>query len=156
MCPKERILLACIILISVLAISSHLPSATEVPEVIELDGIGNIYGPVTFDHAMHMDFASCATCHHHTNGMPAEDEKCVQCHTDSCTSCEVACIDCHSACPGCAEKVKESHQSHLFHIDTAGLTRAYHLMCVGCHKEMDAVTGCQDCHLKKEDSLCKG
>ena len=153
--PKKNILLVSILLVSVLAISPHIPSASEVPGVIELDGIGNIYGPVTFDHIMHMDIASCATCHHHTTGMPAEDERCVQCHADSCTSCEVACIDCHSACPGCAEKVKESQQSQLFHIDTAGLTRAYHLMCVGCHEKMDTVTGCQDCHLKKEDSLCK-
>ena len=106
--PKKSILLASILLVSVLAISSNIPSASEVPGVIELDGIGNLYGPVTFDHIMHMDIASCAACHHHTTGMPTEDEKCVQCHADSCTSCEVACIDCHSACPGCAEKVKES------------------------------------------------
>lgn len=152
---KRKTLLATFILGALLVITSHFLSASEVPVIIKLDGIGDIYGPVTFDHALHMDIASCASCHHHTAGMPAEDEKCVQCHTDSCTSCKISCIECHSACPGCAEKVKESEEVHIFHIDTAGLTRAYHMMCVGCHKEMGTVTGCQDCHLKKEESLCK-
>jgi hypothetical protein len=152
---KGKIFFASIIIGSLLVITPGFPSASDVPEIIELDGIGDIYGPVTFDHAMHMDVASCAVCHHHTTGMLSEDQRCLQCHTDSCTSCDVACIKCHSACPGCADKVKESHESHLFHIDTAGLTRAYHIMCVGCHEIMDTVTGCEDCHLKKDESICK-
>ena len=155
MFPKVGVLIAFIIFGGLFLISSGILRSSEVPEIIVLDGIGDIYGPVTFDHAMHMEVASCAVCHHHTTGTPSEDERCVQCHSDSCTECEVACEKCHTSCPGCAEKVKESHEYHLFHIDTAGLTRAYHIMCVGCHKIMDTITGCEDCHLKKEESMCK-
>jgi hypothetical protein len=151
---KRMFIIAGFVSVVLLFILSDLPSASEGPEVIELDYIGDIYGPVIFDHAMHMETASCATCHHHTAGMPAEDEKCVQCHTDTCTSCEVACIDCHSAYPEYTGKDKEAQQSNLYHSDTAGLKRAYHVVCVGCHQEMDAVIGCEDCH-SREESLYK-
>lgn len=151
----RKVVFASLIIGALLAATSHLPSASQAPAVIELDNLGDIYEPVIFDHVMHMDVASCATCHHHTNDMPAEDEKCVQCHSGSCSSCAVACKDCHSVCPGCADKVETSQETPLYHIDTAGLSRAYHIMCLGCHQEMGAASGCEDCHMKKEDSTCK-
>ena len=130
--------------------SSLYPSASEVPEIIELDALGNIYEPVTFDHAMHTDMASCAECHHHTTGMPAEDARCVRCHEAGGQADEIACTSCHTTNPGSAEKMKESQAVNLYHTDTTGLKRAYHLQCMGCHKEMEAASGCEDCHSKKD------
>ena len=127
--------------------------AMEAPDLAELKSLSSIYEAVTFDHAMHADMTSCATCHHHTTGMPAEDTRCVRCHEASGQADKVACAGCHTTTPGSAEKMKESQEVTLFHTDTTGLKRAYHLQCLGCHKEMEAPTGCEDCHAKKEPNL---
>lgn len=152
---KRKILFACFMLTGMLVFSVHFASASESSEIIALDNLGNIYEPVLFDHAMHMDIASCASCHHHTTGtdMPAEDTKCFACHKESCTSCTVACTGCHAGNPGSDVKVKESQGTNLFHNDPTGLKRAYHLKCLGCHKEMEAASGCEDCHAKKDSHL---
>ncbi len=148
---KGRFFIVSLIIGSLLVISPLFPSASEVPGIIELDGIGDIYGPVTFDHAMHMDVASCSVCHHHTTGLPAEDEKCVQCHKDSDTANAVTCTGCHPVNPVSNKTVRASKNADLFHIDTTGLKRAYHLKCLACHIEMDAPSGCEDCHPKRDD-----
>jgi hypothetical protein len=150
---KWKILFTCFILCGLLAVSSHFAPASEAPEVIELDHLGNIYEPVFFDHAMHMDVASCATCHHHTTGEPAEDEKCLQCHQESGEADEIACGECHPENRGRAENTRALMDADLFHNDTAGLKRAYHLKCLGCHREIDLPSGCEDCHLKRDDDI---
>ena len=151
---KRKILFAYFMLTGMLAFSVHFASASESSEIIALDNLGNIYEQVLFDHAMHMDIASCASCHHHTTGtdMPAEDEKCFTCHKESCTSCTVACTGCHTGNPGNTLKIKESQTTNLFHKEPTGLKRAYHLKCLGCHIEMEAASGCEDCHAKKDRS----
>lgn len=126
--------------------------AADGPDDIELLALTNIYEPVAFDHTLHVDVASCATCHHHTTGQPAEDENCLRCHKETGEADEVSCTACHPANPGRAEMVRASKDTGLFHIDRTGLKRAYHLNCLGCHREMDAPTGCQDCHSKKDGS----
>jgi len=123
--------------------------AAGLPETIELDSLSNIYEPVTFDHALHAYMESCATCHHHTLNQPPEDENCLRCHQDSTQVAEVMCSGCHPAFPGNAEKLKESQDDNLYHIDTAGLKRAFHQKCLGCHMEMGAASGCEDCHPKR-------
>ena len=149
---KRKILFAYFMLASMLAFYAHFASASKASEIIILDNLGAIYEPVLFDHAMHMDIASCATCHHHTTGTdtPAEDKRCFKCHKESCTSCTVACTGCHAGNPGSGGKIKESQATNLFHTDSTGLKRAYHLKCLGCHKEMEAANGCEDCHAKKD------
>jgi hypothetical protein len=120
--------------------------AMEVPNIIELDTLSNIYTAVTFDHTMHVDMASCATCHHHTTGMQTEDLRCLRCHEASGQADELACSGCH------ANTVNVSQAANLFHSDPTGLKRAYHLQCLGCHKEMEAASGCEDCHTKEDRS----
>ncbi len=126
-------------------------AAMDGPEVVELETLVNIYEPVAFDHTMHVEVASCATCHHHTTGEPAEDEKCLRCHQESGEADEVTCGGCHPENRGRAEKVRVLMDADLFHNDIAGLKRAYHLKCVGCHTEMDVPSGCEDCHPKRDD-----
>ena len=147
---KGRIFIANIIIGSLLFISPHFPYASEGPEVVDLDAFGTIYEPVAFDHSMHEDVASCATCHHHTTGQPAEDENCLRCHKESGEADEITCAGCHPANPGRAEMVRASGDTELFHMNRTGLKRAYHLNCLGCHLDMDAPTGCEDCHPKRE------
>jgi hypothetical protein len=149
--PKGKIFFASIIIGSLLVISAPYLSAMDGPDVVELEALVNIYEPVAFDHTMHVEVASCATCHHHTTGEPAEDEKCLQCHQESGEANEIACTGCHPENRGRAEKARALMDTDLFHNDTDGLKRAYHLKCLGCHTEMDAPTGCEDCHPKRDD-----
>jgi len=145
----RKLQLTSFILGSLLVASTQYPSATEVPEVIELDHLGDMYEQVVFDHAMHLDVASCATCHHHTLGEPGEDPRCLPCHKGSVEVDVVACKGCHAVSPGNGEKMQADRQEKPFHLDTAGLKRAYHMQCMGCHREMDVANDCDDCHPKK-------
>ena len=147
--PKGRLFIA-LSIGSLLIISAPYLSAMDGPDFVELDTLVNIYEPVAFDHSMHVDVASCAACHHHTTGLPAEDAKCLRCHKESDGADEVMCSGCHSANRGRAEQVRASMDADLFHTDTAGLKRAYHLKCLGCHMEMEAPSGCEDCHPKRD------
>ena len=126
-------------------------SAMDWPDVVELGVLVNLYDPVTFDHTMHEEVTSCSNCHHQTKGLTVEDEKCLQCHKESDTAEEVTCGACHPVNPVSAESLRASKDVDLFHFDTAGLKRAYHLKCLGCHMEMDAPSGCEDCHPKRDD-----
>ena len=150
---KGRIFIASLIVGGLLFRTTVILSAMEGPDVVELDTLSNIYDAVTFDHAMHADMASCAACHHHTTGMPAENTNCVSCHAASGEAHEVACTGCHASSPGSGAKMKEAQAVDLFHTDATGLKRAYHLQCLGCHREMEAASGCEDCHAKKDTSL---
>ncbi len=125
--------------------------ASDGPDVVELEALVKIYGPVTFDHTMHVEVASCATCHHHTTGEPAEDDNCLRCHQESGEADEVTCGGCHPENRGRAENVRVLMDADLYHNDTAGLKRAYHLKCVVCHQENDVPSGCEDCHPKRDD-----
>jgi hypothetical protein len=149
MSDKLKIFFASFFLGTLLVIPSQFPSASEVPGVITLDHIGEIYEEVTFDHAMHGEVASCATCHHHTMDMPSTDTRCTPCHKTSVQVDIVACKGCHSINPGNAKTMDSASKGKIFHIDTAGLKRAYHLQCMGCHEEMGVPNGCKDCHFKK-------
>ena len=150
---RGKMLFAWCIMVGLLAFPAHFVSAVKANEIIELNSISTIYGPVFFDHDMHMDIDSCGVCHHHTTdtGIRGEKARCVACHKESCTTCEVACRDCHPASLETAEKLKSSNETQMYHYDVTGLKRAYHVTCLGCHREMEAPTGCEDCHLKKDN-----
>ena len=149
--PKGKNFIASIIIGSLLIISAPYLFAMDGPDFIELDALVSIYEPVAFDHIMHVEVASCATCHHHTTGEPAEDENCLRCHKESGEADEITCAGCHPANRGRAENVRALMDADLYHNDTAGLKRAYHLKCLVCHKENDVPSGCEDCHPKKDD-----
>ena len=151
---KGKLFISGLVIGCLLVISAPYLSAMDGPDFVELETMVNIYESVAFDHAMHVDVGSCATCHHHTTGLPAEDENCLRCHKESGEADEVACTGCHSAnLLGVVEMLKmfDDADASLYHSDRTGLKRAYHLNCMGCHKEMDAPNGCEDCHLKRDD-----
>jgi hypothetical protein len=127
--------------------------------VMQLDAIQQYYAGVTFDHQAHVDYAgNCASCHHHTTGEAPLDPSCLNCHDGGTRSntAAVACQDCHLAEPYSASQLRTKQENvYTYHNDKPGLKAAYHRGCLGCHAEMGAPTGCQDCHLRTEagDSL---
>lgn len=150
---KGKVLVASLILTGLPSIAMMAFGNMEGPDVVELDTLVNIYEAVTFDHTMHTDIVSCAACHHHTTGMPAEDVRCLSCHAASGEADEIACAACHGSSPGNADKMKESQAVNLYHTDATGLKRAYHLQCLGCHREMGPASGCEDCHPRRVHSM---
>ncbi len=127
--------------------------AMEGPDSVEIDVLAQLYEPVTFDHAMHVDVTedNCAACHHHTTGTPVDDEKCIKCHANSGEADEVACQECHSAKRFEADYLDSIEADNtLHHTDKVGLKAAYHIKCMGCHEEMGAPTGCEECHARTE------
>jgi len=120
----------------------------DAPDLILLDSLSELYDGVSFDHAMHVDLAEgCSTCHHHTTGTGAVDERCGRCHTESREETVVACRDCHARDPFSAAALRDQNQA-AYHIDKPGLKGAYHLNCLGCHEQLGAPVGCGDCHTR--------
>lgn len=125
-------------------------SGEDAPEVIEIDSLSKLYGPVTFDHGAHVAMATCADCHHHTTGTGTADPSCARCHDGKEEAESVSCSDCHAAEPFNDEGLKRMENHELFHMDKPGLKGAYHLNCITCHQEIGGATGCQDCHTMTE------
>lgn len=122
-------------------------AALDTPQTVTIDRLAQYFTPVTFDHQMHQDVASCARCHHHTTGDAAEPQ-CAGCHAGR-KAATVACRDCHTAEPFAAAAVREKEQDRTrYHIDKPGLKAAYHRNCLGCHEEVGGPLGCDDCHAK--------
>lgn len=93
------------------------------PEKVTIGVIAKLYGPVTFSHAAHNDYVEkgCASCHH--KGLE---------------NFEFSCTACHRTDP-----------SVVVSGNPAGLKRALHVQCVGCHRSLGAgPVGCTDCHVK--------
>jgi hypothetical protein len=122
--------------------------AMEGPDMVVIDTLAQLFEPVSFDHAMHVEVAdSCATCHHHTTGTPVEDANCGRCHANSGPTKEIACHDCHAAKRFEADYLnKLDEDNSIYHVDKVGLKGAYHIRCMNCHEKMGAPKGCQDCH----------
>lgn len=107
------------------------------PEESVLDSLSRLYEPVVFPHAMHLDIAeNCNVCHHqhgHTAGSPA-------------------CDRCHKLTPEAFKKLltlenmapcRTCHPAAI-NVDDPGtptLQAAYHLQCLSCHEEADALKG---------------
>lgn len=122
--------------------------AAELPEIVRLDSMANLYKGVDFDHAMHMEVSDdCSSCHHHTVGIPTTDERCSKCHDSEEMLETVTCGNCHKRDPSCTLN-GEKHEATMkrYHRDMPGLNAAYHLNCMGCHKEWGGPIACGDCH----------
>lgn len=92
------------------------------PETLILSRLETRYEPVVFSHEMHTILTEdCANCHHHSP--PGQTPSCAECH----------------GAPFNPEN-----------LNLPGLKGAYHLQCMGCHKEMGAPVGCTECHAKKD------
>ncbi len=120
--------------------------ADDAPESVEIEQLTDLYGPVSFDHALHLEVAECTNCHHHTTGQPATESSCARCHNNTDGADAVSCSECHAEKRFSAEIIKQTSASDHYHIDKPGLKGAYHLNCVGCHLESGGSTGCEDCH----------
>lgn len=119
------------------------------PDTVVLDSLAELYEPVQFNHAMHVELAEgkCARCHHHTTGEAPLEPRCQQCHKGGADGGVYACRDCHANQP--FEAVHLASQAAaplLHHRDTPGLKGALHRNCLGCHTENGGPSGCQDCH----------
>ncbi len=140
-----------------LAITINLSHGTEdPPDFVEIGSLSDLYSVVTFDHLLHVDMADCSVCHHHTTGTRIIDKNCTRCHTaggeydaaifNSGRPYTISCRDCHEKQRFGSAYLRKLANPNLYHIDKPGLKGAYHLSCIGCHKETEAVIGCQDCH----------
>lgn len=127
-------------------------AAPEPPTTIQLKSLTQLYGEVTFDHAMHVSLAEgCASCHHHTTGSAPLNRDCLRCHAGGQVSAQVACGGCHSLTPFSAQYLREKDADvQRYHTDQPGLKAAYHLSCLGCHQEAGGPTGCTDCHARND------
>lgn len=125
--------------------------AKSMPDILNLDSLESLYGPVRFDHAGHINRSKdCADCHHHTAGTLVENKNCVRCHKNSAATENVACRGCHAAHPFSAEALRGTDR-HLYHTDKPGLKGAYHINCIRCHKKIAGPVGCEDCHSLKNE-----
>lgn len=97
-----------------------------VPQTITVNRLQEKYGAVTFSHEIHtLVTEKCATCHHHSASG----------QTPSCGECHGAPFDPDN-------------------LNMPGLKGAYHLQCMGCHKEMGGgPTGCTECHTRKASKI---
>ena len=132
------------------------PLSTElnlaVPEMVALDSMSNLYEGVSFDHALHDSYASCAECHHHVAGHPSADPSCTGCHRFGAVVGMVDCKSCHLPDRFSSKLLSVKRNRSRYHIDIVGLAGAYHLNCLGCHLSLTAgPTGCVDCHQRKEN-----
>jgi hypothetical protein len=140
----------CGILLTLLAAFIQPAQAETLPDKISIEGLKDLYGPVTFGHAQHIAREKdCAVCHHHTNGAPASKEECLRCHRGGHEVKSMGCKSCHEKQPFSAEQVNGRFKnSLLFHQDKPGLKASYHLSCLGCHKTKGAgPVACIDCHV---------
>ena len=124
----------------------------EVPDTVSLKTLSQYYDGVEFDHALHLDVTSdCAVCHHHATGTAVQVGNCAKCHGGGEVLAKVACSDCHPREPFAAGYLQAKQaDSQRYHNDQLGLKGAYHQSCLGCHRQMDGPTGCQDCHTRNQ------
>lgn len=120
----------CAVIASLLLFSVMNGSASgeemKTPDTIVIKHIQNKYGPVTFDHMMHVDMAeSCGECHHIHNDKI--NSTCSQCHALNPDTFRASVKQGFPPCSRC-------------HMDYSpetpwmpGLKVALHKKCFGCH-----------------------
>lgn len=144
----KTILIICSALLTLGVVTEPASRAATVPDTIRIDRLTSLYAGVNFNHAKHITYQrDCAICHHHTNGAPATDSRCLKCHRGGHEAATMACPGCHSLDPFSASAMQEQFRDpQRHHQDKPGLKVAYHLSCLGCHKKQGGPTGCLDCH----------
>lgn len=95
------------------------------PELLVINGLEDLYGPVKFQHKKHMHMAEriedCAECHHY---IPPDLPK---------------------------KKCKECHSANVYRdrLDMISLNGVYHRECLSCHVEWGGSSNCEVCHKSK-------
>lgn len=135
----------------IFSITSHClaadPTEITAPDYVTINILANFYEPVEFDHQLHVDYASCVECHHHTTGIPPSNPHCLNCHDEKARTNDISCSSCHPVNPFTKEAEKPTEQKAKFHIDVPSLKASYHLSCLNCHKAIGAgPIECADCH----------
>lgn len=118
--------------------TGHAPPARDIviapegdrgPDVLSIDELVHFYGPVRFDHKLHVSMSQM------TGG-------CTNCHHDLGTSTvAAACKACHPAEGAGATLSRPS------------LKGSYHRQCLGCHRDWSHENGCGFCHREAAASL---
>jgi hypothetical protein len=127
--------------------SSPTAEGVTMPGTIVIKHIMNQYGPVTFNHEMHVGIAgNCGTCHHQ------HDEKvkagCTECHSLSAGAFKASAKHGFSPCNSCHADPSPDMP------EMPGLKVALHKKCFSCHLgmgELGASPGActKTCHAKK-------
>jgi hypothetical protein len=147
---KATIALVAVALWIGISAAGETTAGGNVPKVLTLGRLSNVYEPVAFNHSGHVSMAGgCADCHHQHGTMQVQ--ACSECHRldpsvfkKSVNAAALKpCRDCHaaSARPG--------------DISRPGLKAAYHQACFKCHRgEVGSVgqdpKGCTEmCHASR-------
>lgn len=138
----------CAILLTMLTVFAPASRAENLPDRISIDTLQDLYTPVSFGHAQHITRErDCAVCHHHTNGAPAAEARCIRCHLGGHAVKSMGCRSCHEKEPFSAEAVNGKFKNNQsFHLDKPGLKASYHLSCIGCHQKKGGPVSCTGCH----------
>ena len=149
--PGKQLLTVALVLLAVLLFTLSGFAMDDFPDEVELDVLADLYEPVIFDHALHIEVAEdCSTCHHHTTGTAPVSSYCLKCHQGEDEMDVVACRDCHRNPADSGQSDSGMATEFVFHDDQPNLKAAYHLNCLGCHREVGGPVGCEDCHAKTE------
>ena len=139
-------------LLLALLLSASCLAMDDFPDEVEIDSLTNLFDGVVFDHAMHVDATEdCSVCHHHTTGTGNLNPQCAKCHDGQEDGETVSCQGCHAVDQGAGGGSSEQPGDYFYHDDKPTLKAAYHLNCIGCHRQVDGPTGCEDCHAKNEN-----
>jgi predicted CXXCH cytochrome family protein len=119
----------------------------DLPKVLTLGSMANVYEPVRFNHAEHVSMAGgCADCHHQHGKVQVSS--CTECHKFDPSDFRKNVI---------AAKIKPCGSCHtpVERPGSVGLKTAYHLACFKCHKTdvgggVKNLAGCTEmCHALK-------
>jgi len=148
----KTMLTTCSLLLTLGVVAWPSSPSAAMPDTIRIDSLTSLYAGVTFNHAKHITYQrDCAICHHHTNGAPATDTRCLKCHRGGHAAATMACRDCHRKEPFSAAALQDQFRDpQRHHLDKPGLKVAYHLSCLGCHNKQGGPTDCLDCHAQTD------
>ncbi len=140
--------LSCLILLLCLILPASAAAGMdreEAPDEVFLNSFSDV--AVAFDHQLHVSYAACVECHHHTTGDTPSDPVCNSCHRSGGEADSVACRDCHARDRFGHDYLSKLNTTTRYHIDIPGLKGAYHLSCMRCHEAIGTgPTACGDCH----------
>ncbi len=133
------------LLLSVMAGSADSEVAN-MPGILVIKHIQNEYGPVTFDHTMHVSMAgNCGECHHTHN--EKINSTCMECHSLNSKAFKASAKHGFLPCSGCHTDYSPEAPG------MPGLKVALHKKCFGCHVGIGELgaspQGCvRTCHVR--------
>lgn len=149
--PASVALALAIILFHQSPMCGERPAEDKPAAAVIINHLTNLYTPVTFDHQLHADYASCSECHHHTTGLLPSRPKCAACHKVGKKTGPVACRSCHQPSMDRTTIKGSTASGSIYHIDIPALVGAYHLSCIDCHEIIGTgPTQCNECHTMTE------